>query len=159
MGFDQLTAQEQAFASAHHGLLLRFMRSYQLDDEMYGALSLRYLRVVHRYLSEPGLRRYRFSTILWLNLRSVLSHELRSAGKSPVFVPVEEDTITVQDCEDENCVELWRELERILTRREMEVLCLRTEGRSYREISKACDLSFKAVAGRLYRLKKKILNL
>ena len=36
---------------------------------------------------------------------------------------------------------------------------VRTQGQSYREIARACNLTFKAVAGRLYRLKKKIRKL
>ena len=72
---EKLTPRERRFAAQNHGLLTCFMQSYDLDEELYGALSLRYLRAVHRYLTEPRLAQYRFSSVLWLNLRSVLSHE------------------------------------------------------------------------------------
>ena len=64
---------------------------------------------------------------------------------------------TIMD--DEGLEELWERLEKLLTKRELEVLYLRTQGHSYREIARACNLTFKAVAGRLYRLKKKIRKL
>ena len=159
MSIDKLTPQEQTFAAENHGLLISFMQRYQLDDELYGILSLRYLKTVHRYLTDPELKRYKFSTILWMNLRSELSHELRKASRTPVLIPLEERPNAVSIMDDKGLEELWERLEKLLTKRELEVLYLRTQGQSYREIAKACNLTFKAVAGRLYRLKKKIRKL
>ena len=155
MSFDKLSPEEQAFAAEHHGLLISFMRSYHLDDEMYGALSLRYLKTVHRYLSVPKLRRYKFSTILWLNLRSELSHELRKASRTPRVIPLEERS-NASSVDDVGCDELWSAFERILTKRELEILHMRTQGWSYKEIAMKCNMTIKAVAGRLYRLRKRI---
>ena len=159
MSIDKLTPQEQTFAAENHGLLISFMQRYQLDDELYGILSLRYLKTVHRYLTDPELKRYKFSTILWMNLRSELSHELRKASRTPVLIPLEECPNAASIMDDEGLEELWGRLEKLLTKRELEVLYLRTQGHSYREIARACNLTFKAVAGRLYRLKKKIRKL
>ena len=159
MSIDKLTPQEQELAAENHGLLISFMQRYQLDDELYGSLSLRYLKTVHRYLTDPELSRYQFSTILWMNLRSELSHELRKASRTPVLIPLEERPNAASIMDDEGLEELWERLEKLLTKRELEVLYLRTQGQSYREIAKACNLTFKAVAGRLYRLKKKIRKL
>lgn len=159
MSIDKLTPQEQVFAAENHGLLISFMQRYQLDDELYGVLSLRYLKTVHRYLTDLELSRYKFSTILWMNLRSELSHELRKASRTPALIPLEERPNAASITDDEGLEELWERLEKLLTKRELEVLYLRTQGQSYREIAKACNLTFKAVAGRLYRLKKKIRKL
>ncbi len=159
MSFDKLTPEEQAFAARNHGLLLSFMRSYRLDDEMYGALSIRYLKTVHRYLTEPKLRQYSFSKVLWMNLRSEMSHELRKTNKSLSCVQLNEELDAAQDPDDLDCEELWEALERVLTKRELEVLEHRTQGRSYREIASLCRITIKAAAGRLYRLRKKIRKL
>ncbi len=159
MDFDKLTAQEQEFASEHHVLLIRFMQSYKLDDELYGALSLRYLKTVHRYLTEPALRKYKFSTIAWLNLRSQLSHELRKSRWFPLIIPLDDTKLPVLQKDDADCTEIWRELETNLTKRDLDLLFLHTRGDSYREIAAACDLTIRAVACRLYRLRKKIRKL
>ncbi len=135
------------------------MRSYRLDDEMYGALSIRYLKTVHRYLTEPNLREYSFSTILWLNLRSELNHERRRTRRAPRFVPRIEELHSACDPDSLGCEVLWREIEKSLTNRELEILRHKTLGRSYREIAVKCSITMKAVAGRLYRLRKKIKNL
>lgn len=159
MGFDKLSPEEQVFATENHGLLLKFMCSYRLDEDLYGILSLRYLKTVHRYMSDPELRRYRFSTILWMNLRSELSHELRKTNRMPDFVPLDERPNEEYDVDDADSEELWKELKKLLTKRELEVLYLRILGISYREIARLCNLTIKAVEGRLYRLKKKIRKL
>ena len=156
MSFDKLSPEEQAFATEHHGLLISFMRSYHLDEEMYGALSIRYLKTVHRYLSEAQLRRYMFSTILWLNLRSELSHELRKANRMPRIIPLEEHPFEASSTDAESYDELWTELERVLTKRELEVMYMHTQGWSYKEIAREFNITIKAVAGRLYRLRKRI---
>ncbi len=159
MNFEKLTPEEQAFATEHHGLLIRFMRSYQLDDELYGAMSLRYLKVVHRYLSEPELRKYKFSAVLWLNLRSQLSHELRKPKYHAEIVPWEESMQTALRDDDVGCDELWGKLEKNLSKRNLEILFYSAQGNSYREIADACHLTIRAVACRLYRLRKKIRGL
>ena len=159
MAPDRLTQRERAFAEQNHGLLMKFMRCCRLDDELYGALSLRYLKTVRRYLRSRKLRRYAFSTILWLNLRSELSHELRRSFRAPIPVPLDENTVPGRDLADGGSAELRRQLERILTERELEVLRLHLQGRNYREIARSCRITPRAVAGRLYRLRKKIAML
>lgn len=47
-----LTPEQQAFAEEHHGLILDFMEKHSLDDDYYGLLAQRYLKVVVRYLTE-----------------------------------------------------------------------------------------------------------
>ena len=50
-----LTPEQQAFAEEHHGLILDFMEKHSLDDDYYGLLAQRYLKVVVRYLTEEEL--------------------------------------------------------------------------------------------------------
>ena len=59
-----LTPEQQAFAEEHHGLILDFMEKHSLDDDYYGLLAQRYLKVVVRYLTEEELRKYSFSTVV-----------------------------------------------------------------------------------------------
>ena len=153
----ELTAAESKFAEENHGLLLRFMAVYRLDEEYYGNLSVRYLTTVRRYLKNSKLRKqYRFSTILWYNLRSELSHMLRAGAAEPVDI-VEVDRIGVAD--DLSVAEIeafWKQVEHTLTGRELEVLRLRCEGWKYSEIAEKCGTTFKAVSSRFSRLRPKI---
>lgn len=53
------------------------MEKHSLDDDYYGLLAQRYLKVVVRYLTEEELRKYSFSTVVWYHLRSELSNYAR----------------------------------------------------------------------------------
>ena len=150
---DYLTVREQKFAEQHHGLLLKFMGEYHLNDDYYGALALRYLRTVQRYLSESSLRRYAFSTVIWLNLRSELSHIFRAERKAPVFVSLEESKIPQEPEHDyEGNLD---ELPYALTQKQRQVFELWKEGYSYDEIAKRCNISYKAVESRFARIRGK----
>ena len=150
---DYLSVPEQEFAEQHHGLLLKFMGEYHLNDDYYGALALRYLRTVQRYLSEAHLRKYAFSTVVWLNLRSELSHIFRAERKTPVFVPLEESGIS-QEPEHNYDGEL-DEISNALTLKQRQVFELWKEGYSYDEIAKHCNISYKAVESRFARIRGK----
>ncbi len=155
MSFEQLSPSEQAFAKEHHGLLICFIRTYQLDDDVYGMMSERYLKTVHRYLTNRRLRKYSFSTILWMSLRSELSHMLDQNARTPVFVPIEDDRTPASE-DDATCMEMWQILENRLKQKELELLTMRIMGNSYLEIGQSWNISIKAVNGRLYRIRKKI---
>ena len=155
MSFEQLSPTEQAFAKEHHGLLICFIRTYQLDDDAYGMMSERYLKTVHRYLTNRRLRKYSFSTILWMSLRSELSHMLDQNARTPVFVPIEDYRMPTSE-DDAACMEMWQILENRLKQKELELLTMRIMGNSYLEIGQSWNISIKAVNGRLYRIRKKI---
>ena len=84
-----LTPEQQAFATEHHGLLMAFMKRHSLDDDYYGPLSNRYLNAVVRYLTEPELQKYAFSTVVWYHLRSELSNIARRMEKQIQALPIE----------------------------------------------------------------------
>ncbi len=155
-----LSEDESRFAEENHGLLLKFMANYHLGEEHHGRLAVRYLASVRRYLNDPALReRYRFSTILWYDLRSEISHMLR--GDTPESLNIDEvNGLSVDD--DLSGMDIdafWSRAERVLTRRQLEVLRLRCEGLTYTEIAQLCGITGKAVACRMARLRSKIEKL
>lgn len=81
MSIEELTAAEREFAERNYGLLVHFMRLHAVDDEHYGALSVRYLTTVKRYLCRKELQKHSFSTVLWMNLRSELFSIYRKARR------------------------------------------------------------------------------
>lgn len=78
-----LTPEQQAFAEEHHGLILDFMEKHSLDDDYYGLLAQRYLKVVVRYLTEEELRNTAsprwFGTICVQSYRTM--HEINSENR------------------------------------------------------------------------------
>lgn len=157
MNDNTLTSEEAAFAEANHGLLERFMRSYRLDDELYGQMSIRYLKTVQKYLNNRKLRtQYRFSTILWYHLHSELSNIMRSYGRSPPIVSLDRLFHELPASDQTNAAELWDFLADQLTEKQLDVLRLRYEGWSYREIAEDSGISFKAVARRFDRIRRKV---
>lgn len=61
-----MTEEQRLFASEHHNLIYTFLREKGwMPGEYYDIAALGYLRAVMRYLTQPHLRRYAFSTIAW----------------------------------------------------------------------------------------------
>lgn len=149
-----LTDTQHAFAAENHGLLLKFISANQLDDGFYDILVERYLKTVVKYLESEGLQRYAFSTILWRNLRSELSSFWRMESQVMQVAAGEDLPYYEEDIPFDNA--LWSKIEEILTRKQMEVIMLRDQGYSNREIGTLCKISEKAVEKRFSRLRKRI---
>ena len=151
-----LTPTESAFAEKNHGLLLAFVHRYNLDEDSYGGLSFRYLKTVKRYLNNTKLQQYAFSTILWYDLRSELTHIIRKDRVSPVSIPGETIETEYAQLDDLSAVALWSVLESKLDAVQIELVRLRSTGRTNAEIAEKFGISKKAVECRLYRIKKKL---
>ena len=75
---EPLTEQERQFAEEHHEIVYKYLRCRRLrPEEYYDVVIFRYLRAVHRYLNEPGLRKYKFDTIARGAMRSALYNHFR----------------------------------------------------------------------------------
>lgn len=70
-----LTEEQRQFAGDNHDLIYSFLQEQKLDTNRYYDVAVfGYLRAVERYLTEPRLRRYQFSTVAWRAMRqSVVS--------------------------------------------------------------------------------------
>jgi hypothetical protein len=70
-----LTTEQQAFAAENHDLVYSFLHAKRLpEDEFYDVVIFGYLRAVQRYFTQPGLRRYAFSTIAWRAMNCEAGH-------------------------------------------------------------------------------------
>ncbi len=152
----ELTPFELAFAENNHGLLIKFMVQRHIDDDFYGALAIRYLSTVKKYCREPRLRRIPFSTVLWYNLRSEMSHHYRRMQRAPKFVSLEDqyhepsETAATEIDED-----IWASIEKRLTEQERSLLRQRRDGKSYAELAEYYNCTFKGIACRFARIKAK----
>lgn len=65
-----LTADERQFAANNHELIFSFLNEFGWDErEYYDIAAFGYLTAVRRYLTQPELRQYAFSTIAWPAMR------------------------------------------------------------------------------------------
>ena len=65
-----LTDEQRQFAAENHNLIYKYLWDRRLEiDDYYDIAVFGYLRAVKRYLTEPWLRRYQFSTVAWHAMR------------------------------------------------------------------------------------------
>lgn len=70
-----LTTEQQDFAARNHKLVYAFLRDKHLKvDDFYDIVIFRYMRAAQRYLEEPSLQKYSFSTIAYSNMNSAMHH-------------------------------------------------------------------------------------
>ena len=59
-----LTKEQQAFATAHHSLVYKFLNENRLpEDEFYDVVIFGYLKAVRDYFSDLTAQQFTFSTI------------------------------------------------------------------------------------------------
>ena len=69
-----LTEEQRQFAAENHNLIYTYLWNRRLEiDDYYDIAVFGYLRAVKRYLSEPWLRRYQFSTVAWHAMRQSIA--------------------------------------------------------------------------------------
>lgn len=79
MSYVPLSSEQQKFATDHHGLVYKFLRENNLqENEFYDVVIFGYLRAVQRYLTEPKLKKFSFSTIGWNAMRCEFSNSKRA---------------------------------------------------------------------------------
>lgn len=153
-----LTPEQQAFAEAHHDLILAFMHKHSLSAGYYGMLAERYLKVVVRYLADEELQRYAFSTVAWQHLRSELMNHARREMKHQAELPLETyDDVPIPTDEPFDAA-MWEKIEDILTYKQYEVILLRNQGYTNDEIANLCGVKRKAIEKRFARIRKLLKN-
>jgi len=152
MTLDQSASE---FIEENIGLLHKFMQRYSLDDDYYGLLAICYIKAATKYLSDPQLQRYEFSTILWYRLRYEISHARRKERKQIQTVSLERTVEPQVFMDEESDSLLWKTLESILTSRQLEALYLRYRGMTNREIAEQFGISQVAVERLFSRIRKR----
>ncbi len=83
-----LTNAEKRLVEQHHHLIDRAIRSagFRVFDpayDAYGECALALILAAQKYMNDPALQKYKFSTIAWWKMRASLSNGLRSAARRP----------------------------------------------------------------------------
>lgn len=167
----ELTPQQQLYASEHHNLVYKFLHKRGLSiEEYYDVVIFGYLLAVQEYMEKPALSRFSFTTIAWRKMCDCVAKEWnyrhcpkRSAHLEPL--DEEGDFADLDDllpnrmqsiAESLDNQELVLRLLSHLTPKEKEVVRLKAEGYTYREISEHCKITIYGVGNRFYRLRRRL---
>lgn len=148
-----LTPEQREFAADHHNLIYAFLNKKKLrDDDFYDIVVFGFLRAVKRYFEEPELNQYSFSTIAWRGMESKVKDFYKSQNRRNYYgrtISLDailcnetsfslEDTLFAPDplMEQFETELLLHELASRVSRNQMAVVRMRTEGYNMREIAK-----------------------
>lgn len=166
-----LTQEQKEFAEQHHSLVECFLGKHHLERaEFYDVVIFGYLEAVCEYLEKPELSKYRFSSIAWRKMKNCVVKEYIYRGQ------LKRNAVTEIYCEDwggdlprgqaleqmnlnmeklEHRVQLGQLMSR-MTMKEKEVVCMRAEGYTYREIAEHCNITLRGVSARLLRMRQRL---
>ena len=171
-----LTVEQQKFAADNHGLVYSFLRMRGLDEnEFYDVVIFGYLKAVKEYLAASTLsQKYEFSTIAYTKMNDMLykHFEKQNRQKRKACTISLEATVygggeilslheilpssnpLMADLETDL---LMLELASRVSKREMDVILMKTEGYGVRDIAKTKKMSMKGVNELLAGLRDTVL--
>ena len=77
-----MTERQRRFAAKNHNLIYRYLHEKGWEvSEYYDIAAFGYLRAVRRYLTEPGLSIYAFSSIAWRAMAQSIASFLRAEAR------------------------------------------------------------------------------
>lgn len=172
-----LNEKETVFAEENLGVLERYLSRRHLDrNTFYDVVVFGYLRAVVRYLSEPELQQYKFTTIAnsAMNTEVTNYHRALNRKKRKAVVlnidaalfagglPITEIIPDIRSTEFEKQLSDREQINLILsyaTESEKSVLRLSADGFTYREIGSMLNISESTVGKRVYEFRKRVLPL
>ena len=174
MRIQLLSQKEKEFAENHHYMVEHFLTKNNLDEaDFYDVVIFGYLHAVQDYLAKPELSKYQFSTIAWRQMKhSIIQefiyqnrpkrkaimadyHENYASATLDEFLP---NRMTCMAESLDNQKQLTRLLSYI-TPKEKEVVYMRADGYTYREIAESCDITIKGVSSRLTRMRQRLRHM
>lgn len=163
-----LTDYERQYAEEHHALVYRFLHDKGLDsNEFYDVVIFRYLAAVQQYLSEPRLQQYSFTTVAYYAMNSAVSNYWESEKYRRELCPITDidyisrvvGTDANRDEKNHTAALLWARVAAMLTDEERDVVALKSNGVSDREIGSFYGLTRSAVSSRMCKIRKKLQDL
>lgn len=163
----KLTPYQQEFAGEHINEVYSFLRSRQLpESEYYDVVIFGYLAAVQEYTQKPELAHYSFHVIARRQMKNSLCEHYtylnRPMRKGITFSIHSEDTCSLDELlpnrqhnlQDSVADRMYAmELMSHLSEKEREVVWLKSQGRTYREIAALCGISPDGVGRRFHRLR------
>ena len=95
---EALSLEQRQFAAEQHNLIYAYLNEKGLyHEEYYDIAAFGYLQAVKRYLTQPALRQYAFSTIAWRAMSSALHNDTKKKRRQIKTVSLDD---MVPGCED-----------------------------------------------------------
>ena len=167
-----LNPEQQQFAEQNHDIVERFLSQKRLDaEEFYDVVIFGYLLAVQEYLEKPRLSRYAFSTIAWRNMNDCLINDYTYRNRekrSATTEPLNEEYLSIDTllpsrmqraAETLDNQELLIRLLSSITPKEQEVVRLKADGYTYREIAEKCSITVDGVDSRFTRMRRRLRTL
>lgn len=168
----KLTILQQQYAEEHMGIVYAFLRHKNLSvDDYYDIVIFGYLSAVQDFDENPELSRYSFTTIAWRRMNSCLcdhyTYENRQKRRA-VTVSIHSGTengLTLDEILPERRKELQEqtadrmlplEVLSCLTETEKQMVLLKADGLTFREIGEQFSLSAKGIFSRFRRMRDRL---
>lgn len=158
MPFDgPLTEEQRRFAEQNHNLVYQFLHQHGLSvDDYYDIVIFGFLLAVQRYLTDPVLTPYAFSTVAWSAMESALRNHRRTSrrrlrlhtsslrhGRYRLCTPgIPSENEWMSQLET---TLLLHSLAAMVSTQQMEVLRLRAQGASLRSIAAQQKMTIKQI--------------
>lgn len=159
---EALSLEQRQFAAEQHNLIYAYLKEKGLyHEEYYDIAAFGYLQAVKRYLTQPALQKYSFSTIAWRAMRQSIAAFHRSEERRKVAERAFAETqpIATDGWDDLECSLILHDLAVVSSREQYAVTRLRLQGYSIREAALAQGISPKRVRKLLKELYRVYLAL
>ena len=169
-----LTAEQRDFATEHHNLVYSFLNENQLsEDDYYDVVIFGYLNAVKDYFSRSNLQKYAFSTIAWRYMYRKLSNDYkrqscpkRNASVLSIHVSSYENVYALENklaapdtlMEDLEADLLLHELAGRVSKEQMRIVRMKSDGYSVRDIARRQQTTTKRVQELLEEIRTVLLE-
>lgn len=169
-----LTSEQQELAARYHQTIFSYLYSKRLDaSEWYDVAVFGYLRAVRLYTVRTELQKYSFTTIASKSMSSEIDNERKKQKRRirslSLDADLTEDGLSLYDLigdpaslpfrnEDNVVAAQYMPLLEILTEQQLEVLTMKAQGYTYKEIAKALDFGTWKVAVSIAERGKKAIQ-
>ena len=164
-----LTPEQQTFAEEHHDFIYTYLRCRRLSvQDFYDSAVFGYLEAVQEYLEKPHLQEYCFEAVATVAMRSAIAEEFKSQYRQRQTALLKEDlhaSLSLDEFLPERQQYIAEAMDNrnylvhlfaCMTPKEKEVVHLKADGLTYREIADQCNITKHGVNSRFYRLRQRL---
>lgn len=161
---EALTEEQRQFATERHDLIYSFLRNKGWDaGEYYDIAAFGFLRAVKRYLTEPKLHQYAFSTIAWRAMGQSISSfhraEARRLETEQRYWETQQTTLPQDPMEELEADLILHDLAVVSSKEQYMLASLRLQGYSVAETARRYGISPKRVRRLLKKMYRVYLSL
>lgn len=171
----EMTPLQRQFAEEHQNIVFRFLQQKRLPvDDYYDIVIFGYLHAVQEYNENPALSRFQFDTIAWTKMRDCLSkhyaYENKPKRKAPTVsiyavtnnglaldevLPDRQKDIPTQTADRLLAMEILS----CLTETEQQMVHLKADGLTCREIAEIFSTTVHSINGRFRRMRMRLTEI